>query len=186
MGIWHTSVIALGGSNIWVGGGRRVGHVGSRHGGLELRPSVVAHSVGLRVVRGLTSAGKAGARQTGRVACGLECMCVERASEELRRRVWFGRVCSSGQMYSREAVERRSEDRQTVRQSGRQASRELASARRGWVKMGEERGESKLGGRNKRSVDLLSHVLFRRRELDGGIAGGDCSEVGTDNSTKVL
>lgn len=44
MDIWHTSVIALGSSNIWVGGGRRVGHVGSRHGsGLELRPSVVAH-----------------------------------------------------------------------------------------------------------------------------------------------
>lgn len=43
--IWHTSVIALRSSNIWVGGGRRVGHVGGRHGsGLELRSSVVAHS----------------------------------------------------------------------------------------------------------------------------------------------
>lgn len=108
------------------------------------------------------------------------------ASEQLRRRVWFGRVCSSGQMYSREAVERRSEDRQIVRQSGRQASREPALARGGWVKMGEERRGSRLGGRSKRSVDLLSHVLFRRRELDGRVAGGDCSEVGTDNSTKVL
>jgi hypothetical protein len=42
--IWHTSVIALGSSNIWVGGGRRVRHVGGRHGsGLQLRTSVVAH-----------------------------------------------------------------------------------------------------------------------------------------------
>lgn len=93
MDIWHTSVIALGSSNIWVGGRRRVGHVGSRHGsGLELRPSVVAHVAWLEVVGGMTSTERAGARQTMSVALlvvsrvsGLGSLC---ASSERRVAPW--------------------------------------------------------------------------------------------------